>query len=162
MTIGLQEPITTLEGFGVFTREQLKELVEYDPETGQFTRNGAPVGYEDHGYIRFSLLGKQQYAHRLAWLYMTGEWCDEIDHKDGWGINNSWSNLRRATHSQNLGNCDGYPTRGVERHGRKYRARIEVRGVRVELGSYNTEDEARAAYRAGAEKHFGEFARHLR
>ena len=71
-------------------------------------------------------------------------------------------NLREATQSQNMANKMHGPLRGIERHGAKCRARIQVEGIRIELGSYASREEAIAAYQAGAEKHFGEFAEHNR
>jgi hypothetical protein len=73
----------------------VRELLTYDQETGIFTwrrrKNsqwsamwaGEPAGYKHkyHGYIVLTLLDKRYMAHRLAWLYIYGEWpSGEIDH----------------------------------------------------------------------------------
>ena len=97
---------------------RLKELLEYDPETGLFTRlttnhrwkKGVIVGSLDKskgstaGYVRIFVDGKRYKAHRLAWLYMTGEWPVNIDHKNHVRHDNKWCNLREVTHSDNTKN----------------------------------------------------------
>jgi hypothetical protein len=96
----------------MITQERLKELVHYNPITGIFTRKickprssvpaGNSTGSLAKGYILLKLDGKSYRAHRLAWLYMTGEYPQlSIDHIDGATSNNKWDNLRLATNSQN-------------------------------------------------------------
>ena len=49
--------------------------------------------------------GKAYYSHRLAFLYMTGEWpLEEVDHIDRNPYNDAWVNLRKATSSLNKWN----------------------------------------------------------
>ena len=86
------------------TYEEPRKRYHYDPETGIFTsrRNGRKLWRVEarNGYVRVRInIGKKiVYAHRLAWLYMTGEWPDfEIDHSDRDGGNNRWENLRDGT-----------------------------------------------------------------
>lgn len=107
-------------------------------------------------------------AHRLAWVYMTGDWPSKIiDHKDGNGLNNKWSNLREATHRENLANSGAFKTnklgvRGVSLvPGRtdRYRANIRIDGKQTHLGHFDTLEEAQEAYRQAARKLYGEFAR---
>ncbi len=97
------------------TAARLRELLHYDPLTGIFTRlvrtsQNANVGDvagspDDAGYIRISVDGKRYRAHRLAWLYMKGEWpALHIDHEDTDTGNNRWLNLREATRSVNAQN----------------------------------------------------------
>ena len=40
-------------------------------------------------------------AHRLAWLYITGEIPEQIDHEDHNGLNNSFKNLRNVSNIEN-------------------------------------------------------------
>lgn len=106
------------------TQELLREFVHYNPETGVFTYRerdrkwftddlscflwnkkcaGKPNGTvqsKGNGYrrIRICMNGKIYSAHRMAWLYMTGEKPPrQIDHIDRDGTNNRWSNLRDGT-----------------------------------------------------------------
>lgn len=57
-------------------------------------------------------------AHRLAWLYVHGEWPQrEIDHKDNVRHHNWIGNLRDVSHSVNMQNqvkhLDGYQSHEV-------------------------------------------------
>ena len=99
--------------------KRLKQLLEYDPITGYFTwikrsspsasravvgiRAGTCSGY----YRKLAVDGVIYPEHYLAWLYMEGKFPPqevEIDHIDRNKSNNSWSNLRLATSSQNAAN----------------------------------------------------------
>ena len=167
------------------TQSYLKSILSYDPETGVFTWKerqdvtqpaqwngrfaGKQAGTKRKGgntfYRRIRIGDKPYLTHRLAWFYMTGQWPPEqIDHVDGNGLNNRFENLRLATHGQNKANSGAYRTnklgiRGVHRQGNRYIARIQISRRKIHLGSFDTPQEASAAYAKAAEKHFGEFAR---
>jgi len=152
------------------TRDEFMTAFAYDPETGIFTRraNGAAVGRKDYnGYRRISLYGKVVYAHRLAWLFIHAEWPPKwIDHKDGNRANNSISNLRSATPSQNIAAAShsfrkpksGF--RGVhwKQRNKKWASYIRHEGKAVHLGYYSGVSEAAKAYDLAAIRLFGEFA----
>lgn len=91
---------------------------------------------------------------------------EEVDHKDGNGLNNQKSNLRKCTSSQNKANRrrekdnrSGY--KGVCWHSLsgKWMARVGVNNKSVYLGLYTTAEEAAKARDKAALEHFGEFAR---
>jgi hypothetical protein len=158
------------------TRARLHDVLDYDSKTGEFrwrkrmsrsTRIGDIAGTLDRdGYRKIALRGRQYRAHQLAWLYMTGKWCPAvIDHRDGNPANNRWSNLRRATVSQNNANRRVHRNnkcgfKGVVRnHIGRWCAAIYKNGRRYHLGSFATPEAAHAAYVAAARKLFGGFAR---
>lgn len=99
----------------MLTQAELKQLLIYDPVTGVFTnrvtRNSRSVaGHESgtvmvDGYRLIMVNHRRHLAHRLAWLYVHGQFPDqELDHKDGNRDNNSITNLRPATRKQNMEN----------------------------------------------------------
>ena len=157
----------------------LRLLLDYDPLTGVFRwredsysfgvgshRAGDVAGQPDEkGYVRISVGGQTLMAHRLAWIYMTGDCPEQVDHKDLDKANNRWPNLRAASNGLNKANSPrrrdnttGF--KGVyDRGNGRYRAAIRVEGKLIILGHFSDPAEAHAAYVAAARQHFGEFAR---
>src|SRR5690606_29091416 len=91
---------------------------------------------------------------------------ERIDHKDGNGLNNVRSNLRKATLAENNRNVrKQYGTtsrfKGVCWHLRmsKWVARIHYNGTAYYLGSFDDEREAARVYDDWARQLHGEFAR---
>lgn len=155
-------------------QDAIKRLFSYDPETGHFTRlTGRSAGriaqsLSTKGYVRIRIGGRWYRAHRLAWLYMTGEWpLRQVDHRNYDRSDNRWRNLREATNAQNHINSKKLTTsksgfRGVHRHraSAKFSARIKVNGKQRHLGCFDTATEAAAAYDVAAiTAHGVEFAR---
>ena len=144
------------------TAERLREVLQYDPETGVFTRlvdrGGRKVGVvagsvTGHGYTSIQIAGVRYLAHRLAFLWMTGEWpIDDVDHINGVAGDNRWSNLRPATRAENMQNQRRAQSNnklgllGVCRDGNRFSARIKVDGQRIHLGLFATPEQAHAAY----------------
>lgn len=157
---------------GGLTCERLKQLLHYDPLTGFFTwidaRSSTHLGERagcltNNGYVRIMVEGHEYRAHRLAWLYMTGNWpVRYIDHRDRDQINNIWDNLREATTGQNRANskvvaASGF--KGVYRSDNRWRACIRHNKKIHLLGQFATREEASAAYAVAACELHGEFAR---
>jgi hypothetical protein len=138
------------------TAARLRELFHYDPITGNFIRlsNGKAAGTLNAcGYIVFVCDGRLMYAHRLAWLYMSGEmpkWS--VDHINGSRSDNRWSNLRDVPHQLNCQNN----RRGQGRakmlgavwnsRANKWRSVITSSGMQIHLGTFETAEQAHAAY----------------
>lgn len=158
------------------TQAELVRLLDYNPDTGVFTwkarRFGVTVGKAagsidpKHHYLRIRVLNRGYLGHRLAWLYVYGEWpAHEIDHKDRNRTNNSITNLRCATRSENQQNKPVYRNnatgaKGVHWHGqhKKYAAVIQFRGKRKHLGLFSTVEAASAAYQEASKRVHGQFA----
>lgn len=162
----------------MLTQERLKELLNYDPETGVFTgktirgnhdRRGVVEGrnYNADGYQRIILEGKQYLAHRLAWLYVYGYIPKQgIDHKNTNTSDNRIDNLRLASKSENEANMGPRnPGRLKGTHSYNYKnagrwiAQIMKDYKQIYLGIFDTEQEAHEAYMKAARQLFGEFAR---
>lgn len=146
--------------------DSLKEILSYSPETGAFhwkqTRGGRALAgaeagtYEAQGYRTIFVWGKKHKAHRLAWLYMTGEWpALGIDHMDGNKGNNAWANLRQVTVRQNAENkrrarrdnkSSGLLGVTWNNRTRSFQARIQVKGRSHSLGYFDDPTEAHKAY----------------
>lgn len=152
------------------TQDDLKAHLTYNPETGVFqNKNGTTVGYLcKDGYIQINLLdGSQRKAHRLAWLYMTGEFPNGIlDHIDGDRTNNKWDNLREVTYSQNSmnsrfrkNNTSGYKGVSFDKKYQKYEAYIWKQNKKTNLGYFDSPEDAHAAYAKASEIIHGEYAR---
>ena len=139
------------------TQAQLQAELHYDPLTGIFTRRkegpklkiGDRTGWVNAvGYWQITIAGKTIAAHRLAWLYMTGNWPQEdTDHVNQIKTDNSWSNLRAASRSANMFNTPYYSGKGVRQRGAKWEAVITPGGVPKRLGMFKTLAEANAAYK---------------
>lgn len=162
----------------MLSQSELKEVIHYDPLTGVFTRikktsNSVKTGNlagcfdKGNGYIRIRVNSKLYQAHRLAWLYMMGEFPKQmIDHKDGNKTNNAFSNLREADSSQNALNSkilatnkSGYKGVGFHKKTGMWRARAVLNKVVHYLGLFETAQLAANAYKEFAEKNHGNFYR---
>lgn len=178
------------------TAEQLRALLHYNPLTGKFRwrrdadhwRAGLLAGTE-------AAMGLQQYkrpyvvmgigyrskrlrtligihyrnyrAHRLAWLYVYGEWPKGyIDHINGDGTDNRIANLRLCTQTQNAGNTkkpkhntSGFKGAYLEKRTGRWYGKIMFQRKAHYLGTFDTPKEAHAAYCEAAKRLYGEFAR---
>ena len=141
------------------TQEHLKSLLTYDRDTGEFrwrlkrprcTPGNIAGTPSYHGYTIIKLNGVSYKAHRLAWLYETGDWpASELDHINRVRGDNRISNLRLATRFSNCQNRVKSKTAyskhiGVSRsfNGKRWRAYIDFNGKRRALGVFDTETQA--------------------
>lgn len=99
----------------MITAERLRQELSYDHHTGNFvrlvtraqSRAGQVAGYVNKttGYVLIDVCGKTYAAHRLAWLYVHGEWPKQsIDHINRDRADNRLGNLRDVSTSQNMRN----------------------------------------------------------
>ena len=162
-------------GSGNLTQDALKNVLEYDADTGKFswkvrvakhvTVGDEPGGIDSMGYWSINLGGKHQKAHRLAWLYTYGYFPDtHIDHINRVKTDNRIVNLRLATVSQNAMNKDkqrnntsGHKGVYLAKKSQKWVAQCTVNKVTKHIGTYSDLGEAKAAYVEYAKVAHGEF-----
>lgn len=135
------------------TQERLKELLDYDPDTGLFTwrvnkgrgKIGLTTGYTNNrGYSQIGIDGKFYISHRLAFLYMEGYFPENgIDHIDRDKLNNRWKNLREVSQLCNtrnrsirIDNKTGVVGVRWRSRAKKWNAYIRVKKC-IHLGSFN-------------------------
>ena len=157
----------------------LRDELEYDVNTGIFTwkvsTGSASPGKEagcinGRGYIIINVRTVLHLAHRLAWMYISGEWPDKyVDHINGNRSDNRFINLRLADFNQNCMNKkrtkkNKSGVKGVSpcKQTGRWRASIQVNGIEKMLGRFETIEEAAAAYKKAALAAFGEFANYDR
>jgi hypothetical protein len=162
--------------------ELLNELLRYEPETGHLTWKttrgraveGQTAGWQNLAlksttpYLKIQIDQKAYFAHRVAYCLHTGvdPLGKQVDHIDGNGLNNTWSNLRLASGSQNCANTgirssntSGYKGVHYYKRNKKWGAIIRDGGRSQFLGLFSTPELAHMAYcKAAAELH-GDFAR---
>jgi hypothetical protein len=158
------------------TAERLRELYDYNPDNGLFTRkvrtsNRVKVGQiagsiNAEGYVLLTVDSRRYLAHRLAWLFMTGEMpAALIDHINEDRADNRWCNLREADNAQNLWNRgasaaskSGLKGAHFEERTGRWRASIRAKDTARFLGRFATAEEAHAAYVAAANDLHQQFA----
>jgi hypothetical protein len=160
----------------MLTQEELKDKLIYDQDNGMFIWKSsirkskintiAGTGNKK-GYIQIAIYSKLYFAHKLAWLYMTGSFPkNDLDHIDGNPQNNAFNNLREATRSQNCMNrkisslnTTGFKGVSFNKSTGKFIAQLKVNGIYKYLGCFNTAEEASNSYNENARILFGEFHR---
>lgn len=153
------------------TQHEVRQLFTYDSLTGIFTHNlesvnkkygGRADNLSSNGYM-YVCIGRAKYrAHRMAYLYMTGELPSLIDHKDRDKTNNAWSNLRASDKAKNalntgLSSRNKSGVKGVSYHkGRaKWYAKIRYLGTNITLGSFIYKQDAVDARLAAEQNYYG-------
>lgn len=176
------------------TQDIVQELLEYNPHTGElFWKMRSPSRFSSkricnswnathagkkasssasRNRSQISIFGRNYNTHRIAWLWMTGEWNADfdIDHINGDPSDNRFANLRRATASQNAANLNFLPKNntsgalGVSFDRRpaalrkRWLAQIKVGGKYKFIGRYETREEAHGAYMQFKKEAFKEYA----
>lgn len=154
--------------------EIIKERYTYDPEMGKFYlkhdspkscfRTGDTAGSLcPDGRIRIRVkigsgMYKSCYAHRLAFLYMTGSIPEVVDHINGDPSDNKWCNLRAATRSENMRNRKASGKSGVIGVRETPSGRWGVKVNRKYYGTYDTIEEAAEVSKKVREELHGEFS----
>lgn len=157
------------------TQARLKELLHYDPDTGQFRwlvkfsrqQPGGAAGTKDaYGYKVIRVDRWLYKAHRLAWLYVYGVWPGAgIDHINRTRDDNRIANLREACQSLNSLNRS---TTAKSRSGvlgviwradrQKWTAQIRIGYRTVHLGVFKDKDDAVAARKKAEAMFFDSYA----
>jgi hypothetical protein len=117
-------------------------------------------------YWKISIDGKTTYLHHAIFILHNEYKPKYIDHIDGDSTNNRIENLRPATQSQNVANSalsskntSGFKGVTYLKGSGKWKAQLMKDMKHISLGSYATKEEAYEAYKIGAKKYFGDFAR---
>ncbi len=138
--------------FAIVDTEDLRLLDEHKWSLSKTTR----VNYAKR------LAGKKSvYMHRVIMNAPAGM---QIDHINGNGLDNRRVNLRLCNNRQNQQNArkrknTASQFKGVDWHGKRWRARIRVNGKQIGIGRFKSEFLAAEAYDQKAVELFGEFAR---
>jgi hypothetical protein len=156
--------------------KSISDYLDYSPETGVFiwkvktkTSNVNDVAGNANwrGYVSIWINAKPYYAHRLAWAISHGEWpIGDIDHINEDKSDNRISNLRVASRSENMfnrgsnkNNTSGMKGVSFCKSTNRWRAQITMDRKSVNVGRFQTKEEAANAYILKARKIRGEFAK---
>lgn len=161
----------------MLTQAELQAQLNYDPETGIFTwkisKRGTSLNAQagtinSNGYVIIGLNQKIYRAHRLAWLYIHGEFPKEyLDHINGNRSDNRLCNLREANNTQNQWNAgiSKNNTSGIKgvawrESYKSYRVRIRVNGKQLHIGYFKTIELAKEAAEQARLKFHKQFVNH--
>lgn len=138
-------------------QDRLKRLLHYFPEEGKFywlvNKSSAKMfdeagSLQKDGYIIIGIDKKSYLAHRLAFLFMTGEVPEYVDHINGDRSDNRWENLRPCSLSENnrnrkITNKNTSGVKGVSWHkaSGKWQVQLSVKGNN-HFGLYSSLEEA--------------------
>lgn len=152
------------------TQAELKKHLSYDPETGVFTRivsagraraGEAAGAINSNGYRVIGVAGKRDFAHRLAFLWMTGALPHEqADHKNGNRDDNRWGNLRAVSKAENAknkripdNNSSGVLGVSWNKLCKKWVAMIKIGAKYTYLGVFADKDDAINARKSAEAEH---------
>ena len=143
----------------MLTQNELKEILSYNQDTGDFRwlirpANCVHIGdiissFDTAGYLRVGYKGIRYSCHRLAWLYVYGVWPKEIDHINHNRKDNRILNLRNISHRDNMMNASKRKDNksgvtGVcwDKANNKWQAYIIVNGKNINLGRFVSKSDA--------------------
>jgi hypothetical protein len=157
----------------MLSQQDLKNQLHYNDETGIFTwltarkgrKSNAGFVEKSNGYLRICIDKKKYYAHRLAWLYIHGEFPKTfIDHKNCIRTDNRLINLRLATFLENAKNTSlsksnksGYKGVSYYKRDKNWTAQCKINGITYWLGRYKTKEIAKKIYDNFVVKNNGNF-----
>lgn len=140
----------------VLTQQELQELLEYFPETGQFfwrvskgsrgkvSNEAGNKPCKTHGYCFIRIHKKLYRAHHLAWLYVHGKFPEkDIDHINQNRADNRLKNLREVDRSINNLNSSLRKGYYFSTQTGKYIVERMLKGKKIYAGQYATEEEAK-------------------
>ena len=179
--MAIQENFIKMKAKPLPPLEELKEFLDYNPDTGIFTWIKKPnrrvkVGQvagtmTSKGYVRIQFKGIRYLAHRLAYYMYHGVDPLEnlVDHKYGDKSNNKIKDLKLATHAQNCinrFNLNRNNTSGVLgvswcKFRKKWRVQIMVNGKKKHLGYFINKEDAIKARKEAEIKYIGDFRGNL-
>jgi hypothetical protein len=161
----------------MITQKELKEMLHYNLETGIFTwanKRASWINIGDvaghltvTGYITIRVIYKSYLAHRLAWLYVHGEWPENlIDHINNNRSDNRICNLRKATKTENnrntlrgLKNKSGVKSVFWKENAKKWQVQMKINGIQKHFGYFKDIEFAELVAQEIRSKYHGEFAR---
>lgn len=160
----------------MLTCEEVRELLTYHEDSGLFYWNHRPRKWFDsdrlwkawntrhsgnlagsktaNGYWGLKINHRSFQAHRVAWLYVYGDWPNnEIDHINQIKTDNRIRNLRDVSNSENAKNKGSMKSNssgvsGVDfvdwkKYGKpRWRARISADGRSRHIGYFDSKEEA--------------------
>lgn len=156
------------------TQELVRQKFFYHPEAGLIFRKNKKGQLKSlcnyakkDGYVQFHLGDKMVLAHRIAWIYCYGDIDGlEIDHIDGNPSNNRLSNLRLASHQQNMcnrvlqkNNTSGISGVSWKKDAKKWFVYVYKDKKRIQFGCFDNLLDAAACSISKRKILHGEFAR---
>jgi hypothetical protein len=149
----------------ILTQARLKELLQYDPDTGclVWRKTNRRAGTKHYSGYRNVFVDNRCYIeHRVIWVWVFGEWPDcDIDHVNRQRDDNRLVNLRLASRAEN---CQNQPIRRSNKSGvtgvyyhkasQKWAAVINVGSKQRHLGTFECQEDAVSARLAAQQQHY--------
>jgi hypothetical protein len=161
----------------MITQEELKELLNYNSETGVFTWKVSPARQvfsgdiagtkRKDGYIQIKVKNKLILSHRLAWIYMYGYLPKYIDHINGQRDDNRIINIREVSNQQNSlnskiskNNTSGIKGVYWDKSRNKWTVRLSIDGKCKFFKRFDDIDLAKLVIEEVRNKYHGKYANH--